>query len=118
MAKNPYKVGDRIRVIKEHPEFPTDYAIGDTATVTNLFNDSGVVVSWDQPRATPELEIRRVHLMWLAEIEPLDTVPAFIGEDHPRYEEWREEVTHGDTLLGLADWLEHQRDADDSSDDN
>lgn len=31
----------------------------------------------------------------------------FAGEAHPRHDDWRLEVYMGDTLLGFADWMQH-----------
>lgn len=38
-----------------------------------------------------------------------DAESSFVGEDHLRYGEWHEEVLAHNTLLGLAEWLRHNR---------
>ena len=46
-----------------------------------------------------------------------------LDSDHPRYEEWQQEVGNGDTKLGFSEWLDHkeeeeQEDEEDEEDDN
>lgn len=38
---------------------------------------------------------------------PAAAAAAFVGEDHPRYEDWKEAVANDETVLGLAAWVEH-----------
>ncbi|MGV8863268.1 MAG: hypothetical protein ACOH2T_19140 [Pseudomonas sp.] len=85
----------------------TDFSI--VFTVKGELSSHGYVRAMQLHRALAD----RMYALLLAEMDEACTevtLKPFVGEDHPRYEEWMQEVCWRNTVLGLSDWLEHNPD--------